>query len=39
MMIEALISAFVTLLVVIDPIGVAPLFMSLTPTVPPAERR
>ncbi len=39
MMTEALISAFVTLFVVIDPIGVAPLFMSLTPTVSPAERR
>lgn len=38
-MIEALISVFVTLFVVIDPIGVAPLFMSLTPTETVVERR
>lgn len=38
-MTEALISVFVTLFVVIDPIGVAPLFMSLTPTETVAERR
>jgi multiple antibiotic resistance protein len=38
-MTEALISVFVTLFVVIDPIGVAPLFMSLTPTETAAERR
>jgi multiple antibiotic resistance protein len=38
-MTEALISVFVTLFVVIDPIGVAPLFMSLTPTETTAERR
>jgi multiple antibiotic resistance protein len=36
---EALISAFVTLFVVIDPIGVAPLFMSLTPSETVAHRR
>jgi multiple antibiotic resistance protein len=39
MMTEALLSVFVTLFVVIDPIGVAPLFMSLTPTETVAERR
>ncbi|MDE0811366.1 MAG: MarC family protein [Alphaproteobacteria bacterium] len=38
-MTEALISVFVTLFVVIDPIGVAPLFMSLTPTETAVERR
>ena len=38
-MTEALVSVFVTLFVVIDPIGVAPLFMSLTPTETAAERR
>jgi multiple antibiotic resistance protein len=38
-MTEALISVFVTLFVVIDPIGVAPLFMSFTPTETAAERR
>lgn len=38
-MTEALLSVFVTLFVVIDPIGVAPLFMSLTPTETAAERR
>lgn len=38
-MYEALISTFVTLFVVIDPIGVAPLFMSLTPDETAAARR
>ena len=36
---EALISTFVTLFVVIDPIGVAPLFMALTPDETAAARR
>ena len=39
MIFEALISAFVTLFVVIDPIGVAPLFMSLTTSETVAHRR
>jgi len=38
-MTEALITSFVTLFVVIDPIGVVPLFISLTPAETPAERR
>ena len=31
--------AFLTLFVVIDPVGMAPLFLGLTPTATPAERR
>lgn len=34
-----MISAFVTMFVVIDPIGMAPLFIALTPGMTPAERR
>ncbi|MCT8974052.1 MarC family protein [Microbaculum marinisediminis] len=36
---EALISAFVTLFVIIDPIGIAPLFLALTAERSAAERR
>jgi len=35
----ALITAFVTLLVVIDPVGLAPLFVALTPNMDRARRR
>ncbi|ESR23568.1 MarC family protein [Lutibaculum baratangense] len=38
-MAEALVSALVTLFVVIDPIGIAPIFVSLTHGMAPAERR
>ncbi len=38
-MIELFVSAFVTLLVVIDPPGCAPIFSSLTPNASPAQRR
>lgn len=38
-MLEASINAFVTLFVVIDPIGLAPLFIALTQGMPTAERR
>lgn len=38
-MIELFISAFVTLFVVIDPPGCAPIFASLTSGAPPAHRR
>ena len=38
-MIELFISAFVTLFVVIDPPGCAPIFASLTSGTPPAHRR
>jgi multiple antibiotic resistance protein len=37
-MTEILVSAFVTLFVVIDPIGLAPLFVALTQGMTPAER-
>ncbi|MEJ8573287.1 MarC family protein [Microbaculum marinum] len=36
---ETLISAFVTLFVIIDPIGIAPLFLSLTPSHTAVQRR
>ncbi len=39
MEITAIITAFVTLFVVIDPIGLAPLFVALTQGVPPQKRR
>lgn len=38
-MAEALVSALVTLFVVIDPIGIAPIFVGLTHGMAPAERR
>ncbi|MFQ5776321.1 MAG: MarC family protein [Kiloniellaceae bacterium] len=38
-MTETLIAAFVTFFVVVDPVGVAPLFVSLTPGATTAERR
>ena len=38
-MIETLVTAFVTLFVVIDPIGVAPIFASITPGDTVAQRR
>ncbi|HEX8526480.1 MarC family protein [Allosphingosinicella sp.] len=38
-MTELFLSAFVTLLVIIDPPGCAPIFASLTRDCPPAERR
>ncbi len=34
-----MITAFVTMIVVIDPIGIAPLFLALTPDATPQERR
>ena len=37
-MLEVLVPAFVTLFVVIDPIGLAPLFIALTQGMTPAER-
>ncbi|NSX55301.1 MarC family protein [Parasulfitobacter algicola] len=36
---DALITAFVTLFVIIDPIGLAPLFVALTQGMTPTERR
>ena len=39
MELAALITAFVTLLVVIDPVGLAPLFVALTPNMDRARRR
>lgn len=36
---DALISAFVTLFVIIDPIGMAPIFLAVTQGMSPAERR
>ncbi len=39
MSVELLISAFVTLFVVIDPIGIAPIFAALTGHLEPAARR
>ncbi|WP_166416420.1 MarC family protein [Cochlodiniinecator piscidefendens] len=39
MELEAIITAFITLLVVIDPIGLAPLFVALTSGMPNEQRR
>jgi multiple antibiotic resistance protein len=39
MPVEFLISAFVTLIVVVDPIGLIPAFLALTERLPPAKRR
>lgn len=38
-MIETTVHAFVTLFVIIDPIGVSAIFLGLAGTMPPAERR
>ena len=38
-MVETLVTAFVTLFIVIDPIGVAPIFASITPSDTVAQRR
>ena len=38
-MTETLLSAFVTLIVVIDPIGLAPVYLALTAGTPDADRR
>lgn len=38
-MIETLTHAFVTLFVIVDPIGVAAIFVGLSGTLPPSERR
>jgi multiple antibiotic resistance protein len=39
MPLEFLISAFVTLLIVVDPVGLAPTFVAITDGLPPASRR
>ncbi|SDO78997.1 MarC family protein [Aureimonas jatrophae] len=38
-MIETLLNGFITLFVIIDPVGLVPLFLGLTPGLPMAERR
>jgi len=38
-MIETLLNGFITLFVIIDPLGLAPLFLGLTPGISMAERR
>lgn len=38
-MVETLVTAFVTLFVVIDPIGIAPIFASITPRDSVPQRR
>ncbi len=39
MALDYLVSAFVTLLVVVDPLGLAPTFLAITNELPPAARR